>query len=110
MTRKHWIDLSPSLMVGVGIMASTLLAVRTARFGGWVLAGPLLLALTVVSADVLRSRLRGASSGPSRAALILGAALLLSAVIVREPKLVAALLPVAGAGAWIPLSASRREA
>src|SRR6266700_6265526 len=71
MTRKHWIDLSPSLVVGVGIIASTLVAVLAAESGWLVLAGPLLLALTVVSADVLHSRLKRRSSGPSWAALLL---------------------------------------
>ena len=104
MTRKHWIDLSPSLVVGVGIIASTLVAVLAAESGWLVLAGPLLLALTVVSADVLHSRLKGRSSGPSWAALLLGGAFLLAGMIVgRDPSLVSTLIPTCGSAAWIIL-------
>lgn len=105
MTQKHWADLGPSLVVGTGIIVSTLVAVLTAESGWLVLAGPLLMALTVVSADVLQSRLRGGSSGPSVAALLLGGAFLLAGVIVafREPSLVATLIPVIGSSASITL-------
>ena len=105
MPRKYWLDLCPSLLIGTGIVASTLVAVLAAPSGWLVLAGPLLLALAVVSADVLDSRLRGASSGPSRAALILGGAFLLAGVIVavRDPSLVKTLIPVFGAAGWVTL-------
>jgi hypothetical protein len=105
MTRKYWLGLSPSLLVGAGIVVSTLIAVRAAGSGWWVLAGPLLLALAVVSADLLDSRLRGESSGPSWAALILGGAFLLAGSIVthRDPSLVKTLIPVLGTASWVTL-------
>jgi hypothetical protein len=108
MTRKYWLDLGPSLLVGVGIVVSTLIAVLAAESGWLILAGPLLLALTVVSADVLGSRLRGESSGPSRAALLLGGSFLLAGVIVtlRDPSLVKTLIPVIGAASWVTLLVS----
>jgi len=104
MTRKHWVDLSPSLVVGAGIIVSTLVAVLGTESGWSVLASPLLLALTVVSADVLHSRLKGRSSGPSWAALLLGGAFLLAGMIVgRDPSLVSTLIPICGSAAWITL-------
>ena len=53
MRRHAWLDLGPSLLVGAGIIASTFVAERAAESGWLVLAAPLLLALVVVSADVL---------------------------------------------------------
>lgn len=115
MTRKIWLDLGPSLLVGVGILVSTFVAVRTAESGWWVLAAPLLLALTVVGADVMGSRLRGKPSGPSWPALLLGGAFLLSGLIValRDPSLVKLFIPVVGASAWsslLLLPGNRRKA
>jgi hypothetical protein len=105
MTRKVWLDLVPSLLVGAGVVGSTLVAVLAAGSGGLVLAGPLLLALAVVSADVVESRLRGKASGPSWPALLLGGSFLWAGLIVafRDPNLVKALLPVFGAAAWVTL-------
>jgi hypothetical protein len=105
MTRKDWLDLGPSLLVGAGIVVSTLIAVLAARSGWLILGGPLVLALAVVSADVMDSRLRGESSGPSRAALLLGGAFLLASAIValRDPSLVKMLIPVFGAAGWVTL-------
>lgn len=113
MTRKHWLNLTPSLLVGAGILLSALVAVRVAQSGWWVLAAPLLLALAVVSADILASRLRGESSGPSPAALILGGAFLVASWIValRDPGLVKSLLPILGAASGVTLlrPAARRK-
>jgi hypothetical protein len=105
MTRKYWLKLGPSLLVGVGIIVSTLVAVLAAKSAWLVLAGPLLLALVVVIADVLASRLRGETSGPSAAALILGGSFLLAGLIValRDPSLVKELIPIIGAGSWVTL-------
>ena len=57
MTRRHWLGLGPSLLMGIGIILATLIAVRAAESRWMVLAGPLLLALAVVSA---------ASRGPTQ--------------------------------------------
>ena len=61
MTRKFWREVGPSLVVGVGILLATFIAVRTAQSGWLVLAGPLFLSLTVLGADALAARLRGGS-------------------------------------------------
>jgi hypothetical protein len=102
MTRKYWPDLGPSLLVGAGIVAATFVAVLATESGWLVLAGPLLLALTVVGADVLGSRLRGKPSRPSWTVLFLGGSFLLAGVIValRDPSLVKTLIPVVGVTAW----------
>jgi hypothetical protein len=102
MTRKAWFDLSPSLLMGVGIIASTWVSVVAARSGGPVLAGPLLLALAIVGVDVLGSRLRGGPSRPSAAALIVAGAFVLGSWIValRDPSLVKTFIPLLGATSW----------
>ncbi len=105
MTRKYWLDLGPSLLVGAGVIVATLIAVLAAESGWLVLAGPLLLALAVVSADVVNSRLRGRASSPSWSALFLGGSFLLAGFIValRDPNLVKPLIPTLGAAAWVTL-------
>jgi uncharacterized membrane protein SirB2 len=105
MTRKYWPDLGPSLLVGIGIVVATFVSVLAAKSGWLVLAGPLVLALTVVGADVLGSRLRGKSSRPSWTALLVAGSFLLAGVIValRDPILVKTLVPVIGTTAWMPL-------
>jgi uncharacterized membrane protein SirB2 len=110
MSRKNWTELGPSLLVGVGIILSTLLAVLAAESRWMVLTAPLLLALTVVGADALNSRLKAESSGPSWAALLLGGAFLVAGLIValRDPGLVKTLIPVIGAGAWVPILPRRK--
>jgi len=102
MARKYWLDLGPTLIVGTGIVAATFVAVLTAKSGWLVLAGPLLLALTVVGADVLGSRLRGKPSRPSLIALSIGGSFLLAGLIValRDPSLVKTLIPVIGITSW----------
>jgi hypothetical protein len=106
MARNYWLDLSPSLLVAAGILASTFLAVRASGSASLVLAAPLLLALAIVGADVLNSRLRGErSSVPSPAALLFGGSCLLAGLIValRDPSLVKELVPLIGATGWVTL-------
>jgi hypothetical protein len=114
MTRRYWLSLSPSLLVAVGIIVSSLIAKRFDHSLPLVLASQLLLALLIVSADVLGSRLRGEAAGPSPAALILGVSFVLAGFIValRDPSLVKTFIPLSGAGAWVVIvgraEASRR--
>lgn len=115
MIQKYWLDLGPSLLVGGGVIVSTLIAVLAAQSGWLVLTGPLLLALTALSADAWASRRRGNSSRPSRPALLLGGAILLAGLIVtlRDPGLVKMLIPIIGGAAWVSIlrrSGSRRKA
>jgi hypothetical protein len=116
MPRKAWLALVPSLLVGVGIVVATLIAVWTAESGWLVLAGPLCLALSVLGADVVASRLKGESSStPSWPALLLAGSFLLAGWIValRDPNLVKTLILAIGVTAWAPLQMrpeSRRRA
>jgi len=105
MTRKYLHALGPSLIVGAGILVGTFVAVHAGESRAWVLAGPLLLALAVVGADVLGSRLHGESAGVSAAALIVAAAIPLASLIVmsRDSTLVGTLIPMMGAAAWVAL-------
>jgi hypothetical protein len=92
--------------VGAEIAVSTLIAVRAAESRWLVLGGPLVLALAVASADVLASGLRGESSGPSWAAVLLGGSILLAGLIVArrdDPGIVKTLIPVIGVAAWVTL-------
>jgi hypothetical protein len=115
MTRKDWIHCGPSLLVGTGIIVATIAAALAAESGWWVLTGPLFLAVTVVVADMMDSRLRGDPSAPSHAALSMGTALLLAVVMVtrRDPELVKTLIPIIGPATWVAIrlrSGGRRQA
>jgi hypothetical protein len=103
MRRKVWRDLSSSLLVAVGILVSTFVASRAAGSGWLVLTGPFLLALTIVGADALNARLRGESSGPSWAALLMAGSCLLAGLIVtlRDPAVVKTLMPIIGMAAYV---------
>jgi len=99
-----------SLVVAAAILVSTWLAVQAAGSGWLVLAGPLLLAIAIVSADTLKRRLDPAAAHPALVAFVLAIAVLCSATIVAlsDPTRVAVLLPVLGAGGWLPLLARTR--
>ncbi len=104
MTRKFWFDLGSSLVAGMGIILATLVTKLAAGSGWLVLAGPLLLAIAFAGADVMNSRLRGKSLRPSPAVLIMGGTFLLAgAIVVRDPNLLATLIPVVGMAAWVVL-------
>ena len=109
MARNRWYDLGPSLLLGVGIVGSALVAALAAKYRwgseGWVLIGPLFLGLAVVGADALKARLSGQSFRPSHAALLVGGAFLLAGSIVtlRDPGLFKTLIPLLGAASWVAL-------
>lgn len=103
MKRENLLGLSPSLVLAAGIIGSAFIAPRAAGARGWVLAGPLLLALAVVGADAWASRRRGGPARPSWAAVILGGSFLLASLILGDPGLVRTSLPVLGTVAWVTL-------
>jgi len=104
MTRKYWLDLTPSLLIAAGILVSTYIAGLTEKSGWLVLAAPLLLSLAILAADVLSSRLTGRPSGPSLVALLLaGSFILASLIVIRDPSLVRILIPLNGAAGWVSL-------
>lgn len=103
MTRTHWRNLGPTLLVALGIVVATLVAKRMADSGWWVMAGPMLLALSVVCADLFQARLRGERPLPSAGALLIGCTFLAAGFVValRDPGLVKLLIPVVGASCWL---------
>jgi hypothetical protein len=111
MTRKYWLNLTPSLLMAAGILASSYVAVHTAKSEWLVLAAPLLLASAILGADVWDSRLRGKLSGPSPAALLLAGAFFLAclSVTLSDPGLVRTLIPILGAASWVALPRPKNE-
>ena len=105
MSRNRLMDLVPSIILALGMLASSGVAVITSASGWLVMAGPLVMALAMAGAGLVDYRLSGAYPGTLRVALILGAAILLAGAIVagRDPGRVATLLPILGSSASIPL-------
>ena len=113
MTAKNWTDLGPNILLAAGLLVSTAISVWSSDAGWWVLSGPLLLALTLVAADVLAARSRGISRGPSWSAVISGLSLVLACTLIAllEPAQVAMMLPILGGGVAVAvLSPDRRKA
>jgi hypothetical protein len=113
MTRNHWLELGSSLLVGAGILASTWIASLAATSGWLVLVGPLLLAITFVSAVMLDSRTTGRSPDAYAAALLLGVSFVLAGLILvlRGGDHVVRFIPIMGAAGWVtllPRSGNRR--
>lgn len=105
MTRKHALELVPSLLLGCGIVAATFVAKQAAESGWLMFIAPLLLALAMIGAGQLDSRRRGAPARPAAASWLAAGAFLLAGLIVagRDPSLVATLIPIIGAAAWVAL-------
>jgi hypothetical protein len=103
MTRKYWLNLTPSLFIAAGILTSTYVAVHTAESEWLILAAPLLLSSAILGADMWNSRLREKLSGPSPAALLFVGAFLLACVSVTlsDPGMVKTLIPILGAASWV---------
>lgn len=97
--------LLPSVILGLGIIASTVLALLTSQWGWWVMTGPLLLVLAMVAASEIGRRRFGFSRRPSRLLLIQGGSLILASAIVAvaDPFYVAIMLPILGSGATASL-------
>lgn len=114
MTRKDWINLVPAILLAIGIIVWTAVAARLSDSGWLVVAAPLLLALTIVGADALASRLRGEPFVPSWIGLAMGASFLAACLIVAlvDPTRVALLIPVLGgacAGTMVALHPTSRR-
>ena len=105
MARTHGLELGPSLLVGVGIIASTC-AASLAEASGWlVLAGPLLLAFVLVGAVLLGSRAAGRLPDMFAAAVLVGVSFVLASLIliVRGGSHVTEFIPIMGAAGWVTL-------
>jgi len=108
MKHTRLMGLVPSIILALGMLASTLVMVIDATSGWLVAAGLLVLALAMLGATVLDHRLHGALPGRLRPALLACVVILLAFVILalRDPSRVATLMPILGAVAVIPLLTS----
>jgi hypothetical protein len=105
MTRKHWLELAPSLLAGAGIFASTCVASLAMASGWLVLVGPLLLATVLVGVVMLESRTTGRSPDAYAAAVLLGVSFVLAGLILflRGSDHVVEFIPIMGAAGWVTL-------
>ena len=94
----RWLRYTPALILGAGLIGSTLLAVLVP--GDWVMAGPVVFAGFVLAAGWLARRER-AQRGPGYAAVGFSAAVILACalVAVADPLMAAAMIPIVGAPA-----------
>lgn len=114
MTRKPWIHLVPAILLALGVIVATAVAVWTADSQWLVMTAPLVLALALLGADALSSRLRGEPFVPSWLGLVMGVVFLGATLIVAlvDPSRVALLIPVLGgacAGTMFTLDAQVRR-
>lgn len=98
MTKQSLIDLSPSIILALGIMLATQASVLAAQSGTLILVGPLFLALAVVIADIVAARLRGNSLMPRPDALIMAGTFIVASVILlpNGTRVIQEMLPVMG--------------
>ncbi len=97
-----------SLILAGGILAGTALSAALAGSGWWVLAGPLLLAVSLVAAYAVAQDVLVESR--KYAVLILGGSFLVAASIValQDPAQVASLVPIMGScGVFVLLPGER---
>jgi len=93
------------IVLGLGILLGTA-AAKAASDSGWlVLAGPALLALLLILADMIRTGSKGGLRRPSWTALILAGSVLLSCRLIaaKDPARVAIMIPILGGGVATPL-------
>lgn len=100
-------NLSPALFLAVALLAASAL-VAAAPWAPWTAAaGPLLLGLALVGADVVYRPRSGGPLRPSSSSLLLAATLLVACGIVasssRNPVALAGMFPILGGGVITPL-------
>ena len=108
MTRQSKAAIGLHLILAGGIIVSTALAASGSA--ARTTAGVILLALLILAVDMLAGRLKGKSMAPTFTAILISASFLLACGIVamKNPGLVAMLIPVLGCSTVIPiLSLSR---
>ena len=99
---KVWQGLVPGLFIGFGIVGATFIAKRAADSDLFVLAAPIVLAVSILAADALAAAERGRRRRPSAGAWILAATCLIDCLIVGRPR-VAEAMPTLGVMSWLVL-------
>jgi hypothetical protein len=103
MNRQHLAAIVPAFLIAFGILISTALTVTGS---GWLIAiGVALFALSTLAGDLAAARLRGQRVAPSVQGIAIAASFLLACGIValKNPALVATLIPVIGGAAVLPI-------
>jgi len=98
-------NLGPALVLAVSMVLATALAGAAPHTPWTAAAGPLLLVLGLVSADLLQRYGPSQRSRPSSSALLLVAAILVACAIVaaRDLDRLAGLIPILGSCAAVPV-------
>ncbi len=102
-------SLVPSLLLGLGVIGATAVSVLTPESLPWALAGPLLLAGTLVAAAAVRARM---GTRAYAAPMILGGAIVAAGALLAlaDPAFVPAMMPILGACAAMGLLPVRERA
>ena len=110
MLRKVLAEASPSFVLAMGIITSTILAV-SASVSWWPLA-VLLLLLSMLAADALATKLHGGTRRLSAGMLVVSFSVLLGSGLIAsvDPALVDQFIPIVGAGAAAVLLLRTRRA
>jgi len=95
-------ELSAAAVIAAGILGASLLAAR-AGDAAWALSAPVLLALSILLADMCSTRRAGAWQAPRPTAVVLGAIVVLVSLILSDPHAVASFMPILGAAGWVGL-------
>ena len=101
--RQVLLELSPSMVLALGILLATQASVMAAQSGFLVLIGPVLLGLSVLIADSIAGRLMGKSLKPAPAALILAGTFILAGAILLPSgaRFIQEMIPVLGITAML---------
>jgi len=109
---RNKLHLVPSILAALGIILASAIAVRTSDSKWLVMAGPLLLAVILLGADILAFRTQGKKRGPSIPTVVFSMAFLAACAIVSfgNPAQVPMMIPILGAGGAfiIPMRSQNR--
>ena len=102
-------SLLPALLLAAGCLLATAVSLWSSRSLAWALAGPALLALTVVAAGALRRRIESRPQSYTADAIMGGAVIASGAMVaVVDPSHVILMMPILSACAATTLVTKRR--
>ena len=112
MNRRTVSDLAPPLVLAVAMLLATALAKRAPHPSWTAGAGPLLLVIGLVGADLVQRRRSGRRLLPSPSVLLVAAAILVASAIVAagDPARLAGAMPLLGSCAALPVILRPRDA